>query len=174
MRRSIFSGESGFFLSVVVLIISLIFTVNCARQKNEGPYRANANPREEIQAAVRQAQENEQHILLVFGANWCPWCRALHQLMEKNREVHSYLNQYYQVVLVDVGRRDRNMDLDSLYGHPTKLGLPALVVLDEDGELLTLQETGKFEIQSDEVKGHDPGKFLSFLDQWHHPLLGEK
>ena len=156
------------------VIVLLILTAKYIGKKTEGPYRADGKPGMEIQAALEQAQQKGQHLLVVFGANWCPWCRALHHLMEENREVHEYLKQNYQVVLVDVGRRDRNMELDSLYGHPVKLGLPALVLLDERGELLTLQETGVFEFSSRESKAHDPEKFLNFLKRWQHPLPEEK
>ncbi len=172
MKKFVFAQKP--ILWAIGAIFILMFTVHCTREQADGPYRADANPREEIRAAIQQAKEAWQHILLVFGANWCPWCRALHHLMEENQEVHSYLNQNYRVVLVDVGRRDRNMDLDSRYGNPVKLGLPALVVLDEHGELLTLQETGTFEIKSDKGKGHDPEKFLGFLEKWRHPLPDEK
>ena len=40
---------------------------------------------------------------------------------------------------------DRNADVDQRYGHPTRFGLPALVVLDSDGKQLTTQDTGKLE-----------------------------
>ena len=158
----------------LVLLGWLSLNGKAALPEQEGPYDPRANARAEIAKAIDRAQQDNKHILLVFGANWCPWCRALHHLFESNSEVRDYLNKYYEVVLVDVGRGDKNLDLDSLYAHPIKLGLPALVVLNEKGELLRVQETGSLERKDTEEKGHDPRRVLAFLKKMKHPVEGEK
>jgi len=73
--------------------------------------------------------------------------------------------------MVDLGRRDKNMDVDSLYGQPNKLGIPALVVLDQNGNQLCLQETGSMEMPKEQGKGHVPAKVLNFLRQWKPPQV---
>jgi hypothetical protein len=49
-----------------------------------------------------------------------------------------------------------------VYGNPTRLGLPVLVVLDADGRQLTTQSTGDLE----KGNAHDPAKVLAFLKKW--------
>ncbi len=130
-------------------------------------YDAKTDAEADIRKAISKAQSDNKRVLLVFGANWCPWCQALHQLFEENKEVHSFLADNYEVVLVDLGRRDRNMDVDARYGNPNKLGLPAVVVLDKDGIQIHSQETGSLEFPKDHAqKGHDPAKVLHFLRGW--------
>ncbi len=166
-------GRKALFLA---MFVSLMFgeAGGVAALEQSGPYDPKADARAEIAQAVSRAQKESKHVLLVFGANWCPWCRALDQLFENNAEVEEYLNKNYELVLVDVGRGDKNLDLDSLYAHPIKLGLPALVVLDEKGALLHLQETGSLERKNSKEKGHDPERVLNFLRKWKHPVAEEQ
>ncbi len=156
-------------VSVILLVFFMvILTAGAPKGKNQGPFDPNANARNQIEAAVHRAALQHQNVLLVFGANWCPWCRALEHLFLNNEQIHHYLQENYQLVLVDVGKGNKNLDLDSLYHHPVKMGLPALVVLDDQGNLLHLQETGVLETGNKEIKGHDPHKVLGFLEKWKH------
>ncbi|MFZ0389325.1 MAG: thioredoxin family protein [Calditrichia bacterium] len=152
-----------FFLFLILVALPVFAGGSGHTDNPDGPYDESANAREEITAAVQKAQENNQHVLLVFGANWCPWCRALHNLFTENKQIRQLLDTNFQVVLVDIGRKDKNMDVDSLYGNPVKMGVPALVVLNSAGEQVALQETGSLEWQNTGEKGHDPKKVAAFL-----------
>ncbi len=130
-------------------------------------YDAEADAEADIRNAISKAQRDNKRVLLIFGANWCPWCQALHQLLENNKEILSFMSDNYEVVLVDLGKRDRNMEIDARYGSPNKLGLPAIVVLEKDGTQLHSQETGSLEFPKDHSqKGHDPAKVMHFLRGW--------
>ncbi|GAB4335808.1 MAG: hypothetical protein Kow0037_16270 [Calditrichia bacterium] len=131
-----------------------------------GPYNPNADARAEIAAALNAAKNNHQQVLLVFGANWCPWCRVIHKMFKENAEIAKLLKKHFQVVSVDIGRKDKNLDLNEKYGNPIKNGIPVLVVLNADGKLLTIQETGSLEKNEGDNKGHDPQKILAFLKQF--------
>lgn len=172
--EKILSGLGVYPVFALVLISALLFWQIPVAAAEKGPYDPNTDIRLKINQAVEVAQKADQHILLVFGANWCPWCRALHQLFQSNKKVHRYLEENYQLVLVDIGRRDNNMEIDSIYGNPTQYGIPALVVLDETGKELTVQETGSLETKDTSEKGHSPDKVLGFLRRWDHPLESEK
>lgn len=41
------------------------------------PYDETADAEQEIAAAVAAARGDGKRVLLVFGANWCSWCRRL-------------------------------------------------------------------------------------------------
>mgnify|MGYP001549810212 CR=1 FL=1 len=104
-------------------------------------------------------------VLVMFGANWCVWCHRLHATFAGDARVAAALKAGYEVVLIDVNTRHgdkRNADVDARYGHPTKEGLPVLVVLDAAGKQLTTQETGALE----EGAGHSPAKVVAFLEKW--------
>ncbi len=129
-------------------------------------YDTHADGKEQISAALTKASQENKHVLLMFGANWCIWCHRLHATLEKNPEVARTLNANYELVLIDVNRKHgtpRNADVDAQYGNPTKLGLPVLVVLDATGKQLTTQDTGALE---DGKSAHDPEKVIAFLKKW--------
>jgi hypothetical protein len=71
------------------------------------------------------------------------------------------LKNDFAVVLVDVNK-EHNKVVDTKYGHPTRFGLPVIVVLDADGKMLTTQDTGKLE----EGDHHSPEKVMAFLKEW--------
>ncbi|MFZ5518617.1 MAG: thioredoxin family protein [Candidatus Zhuqueibacterota bacterium] len=131
-------------------------------------YDEKANARDDIKKAIVQAQKEGKRILLKFGGNWCPWCRRLHALFQENETIRTCLGSNFVLVLVDVGHRDKNADLNEKYGRPWSLGLPALVVLEKDGAMLHVQETGSLEFtpEDGEGKGHHPERVLHFLKTW--------
>lgn len=126
------------------------------------PYDETADARAQIDAAVAASAQDGKRTLLVFGANWCPWCRRLDYLMKHDAPVMAALGASYHLVHVNVGPRhsDTNAAIDQAYGHPMQNGLPVLVVLDAQGHVEHTQETGALE----EGDHHDPAKVLAFLE----------
>jgi thioredoxin-related protein len=124
-------------------------------------YDESADGSKQIGDALALARKDGRHVLLQFGANWCSWCHKLHKLYQTDPEIAKILKQNYVVVMVDVNK-EHNKEVDTKYGHPTRLGLPVIVILDADGKILTTQDSGKLE-QGDH---HDPRKVIAFLQQW--------
>ena len=119
----------------------------------------------QIISALTQARAENKNVLLMFGANWCIWCRRLHHTFETNEQVARTLNKNYVLVLIDVNMRHgfkRNADVNDRYGNPIHEGLPVLVVLDGKGKQLTTQESGVLE----DGEGHSPAKVDAFLLKW--------
>jgi len=120
----------------------------------------------QVNAALTQATADHKNVLLMFGANWCIWCRRLHHTFETDAAVAKALGDNYELVLIDSNWRHgikRNADINERYGNPLKEGLPVLVVLDATGKQLFTQESGALEDGKD---GHDPKKVLAFLEKW--------
>ena len=115
----------------------------------------------QIAEALITAKKENKRVLLQFGANWCGWCHLLHDLFKCDEAISQRLKSDYVVVLIDVNQ-GHNKTVDAKYGHPTRFGLPAVVVLDADGKQLTTKNTAELE----DGKKHDPGKVLAFLEQW--------
>ncbi|MFI4865861.1 MAG: thioredoxin family protein [Steroidobacterales bacterium] len=70
--------------------------------------------------SIVAARADHNDVLLVFGANWCPDCRELGKAL--NGSSHALISGHFQVVKVDVGRFDKNLDLANQYGNPIKMG----------------------------------------------------
>ncbi len=138
----------------------------------EKVYDEQADAGAEIRAALERAKVNHTRVLIQWGANWCGWCKLLHKLCQENRDIRTTLRNEYEVVLVDIGRWDKNVDLSERYGATLKAsGVPFLTVLDSDGEVIVNQESGSLEAGNDPVPSHDPAKVLRFLTEHQAPAI---
>lgn len=139
--------------------------------KKERPaiYDEKADAKAEIAAALARAKKENRRVLIQWGANWCGWCHLLHSTFKSDQSIKKELLYEYDLVLVDIGRFDKNMDLAGEYKADIKSGVPYLTVLDADGKPIANQETGSLELPakegSKEYSGHDPAKVLAFLKQ---------
>lgn len=123
-------------------------------------YDTKADAKSQIAEALRKAKYDNQRVLLMFGGNWCGWCHKLHEVFKKDKDIARTLLYEYRLVMIDIGRFDKNMDIAEKYGADLKKGgAPFLTVLDADGKLIANQETGPLE-SGDK---HDNAKVLEFL-----------
>lgn len=106
------------------------------------PYDEKADANADVERALAAAKASGTPVLVIFGANWCPDCRALDKALNsgKNAEL---VGREFKVVKVDVGQFDRNLDLAARYGNPVKKGIPAAVVLSPQGEVLCATRLGE-------------------------------
>jgi thiol:disulfide interchange protein len=131
-------------------------------------YDVHANGAAQVAAAVSQAAAEHKRVILVFGANWCIWCRRLHSTFAGDPGVATALKKDFVVVRIDVNTRNgvkRNADVNARYGNPIEHGIPMLVVLDSGGKQLTTKDSGDLE----EGDAHSPAKITAFLASWAPP-----
>ena len=106
-------------------------------------YPEDADARSEIAKAVRAARLSHKRIILMFGNNFCTNCDALEEAF-KNPEIAPTFNQFYELVHINIGGLDKNLDVAKQYGVPLPRGFPAVAVLGSDGELVFSQKRGEF------------------------------
>jgi thiol:disulfide interchange protein len=138
------------------------------KKKRKAIYDESAVASEQIAAAIAKASRENRRVLIQWGANWCGWCHLLHDLCAGDKDLKRKLSYEYDVVLVDIGRWDKNVDLAERYGADIKnQGVPYLTVLDGSGEVVANQEPGSLE---DGTK-HHPAKVMAFLEKHQAPYL---
>jgi len=123
--------------------LALVILAGVTIAAEQPPYDEQADAHQQIAAAIAEASKAQKNIVLVFGANWCGDCRALNAQMHKD-ELAAIIASNYEVVKVDVGRFDKNRDIGEKYHMPLKHGIPALAVLDSNGNLLYAMDQGQF------------------------------
>ena len=162
MRRSRFPRRVLGALALAVCVGLSAAPATLAQDEAPRVYDETADARADIAAAVAKAAKDNKRVLLVYGGNWCHWCVKLDGLFEENREIARKILYEYEVVKIDVGQFDRNLDIVEKYGSKIRSGVPYLTILDGDGEVVTHQETGALE------KGdrHDPAVVRTFLEKW--------
>ena len=99
--------------------------------------------------------------LLDFGANWCPDCLVLAKLLE-DKSVKPFLEANFHLVKVNIGSRDMNLDIAQEYGNPIEKGIPAVVVLEPQGRILTTTKGGELA----NARTATPEEILAHLKQW--------
>jgi hypothetical protein len=117
--------------------------------------------RAQIQQAVTGASKSHKNILLVFGADWCYDCHVLEKAFHRS-DIAAVLNPNFQVVDIDIGNGDRNLDIAAQYQVPLNRGVPAIAILDSKGSLLFSQKNGEWE----RARALGPEDLLSLLKQW--------
>jgi thiol-disulfide isomerase/thioredoxin len=98
------------------------------------PYDPGANAKADVAAAAAKARAAHKLLLIDLGGAWCGDCRVLAGVM-RLPEVAAFVDAHYVVVAVDVGRMNRNLDIPTRYGVKHLDGVPALLVVDNRGQL---------------------------------------
>lgn len=124
-------------------------------------YVPGLNAHAEIAQALKLAAQQHKRVLVVFGANWCYDCHVL-DLAFHRPDVAAVLGPNFEVVHVDVGEYDKNLDIMQQFQVPKERGIPAIAVLGSDGKLLYSQKGGEFE----KARSLSPEDVLAFLNQW--------
>jgi thioredoxin 1 len=127
----------------------------------QGPrhiYSDSADAKVEIQQALTKARQEHKRVILDFGGNWCGDCQVLDIYFHDPSNVH-LLNQYYELVDVNIGEYNRNLDVAQKYGIPLQKGVPALVVLSPAGRVVYAQTHGEFE-KMQSMESRDVTEFL--------------
>jgi protein disulfide-isomerase len=120
------------------LALSLAAGIAAAADK---PYDEAADAKAQIAAALRDAAAAHEPVLLIFGANWCPDCRALDHALKTGRNAE--LMGKFKLVKIDVGHFDHNVDVSTAYGDATKKGIPSAVIVSPDNRILFMTKAGE-------------------------------
>ena len=115
----------------------------------------------DLTAALKVAAAQNKRVILDFGGNWCTDCHVLDIYMHDaaNRPI---LDSSFVVVHINIGERDRNLDLAARYDVPLNKGVPALAILDRQGKLLYSQKAGEFEA----MRHMESSSVTEFLTRW--------
>jgi thioredoxin-related protein len=124
-------------------------------------YSATANAKTEIASALNKAKTENKRVILVFGGNWCFDCHILDAAF-KDAQIAPIVNANYEIVHVDIGQYDHNLDLAKQYNVNIKGGVPALAVLDPAGKVLFSDKGGEFE----SARSMSRADVVSFLNKW--------
>jgi len=100
------------------------------------PYDEMANADAAVDAAFVRAKASGKRVLVDLGGNWCPDCRILAGVMALP-EVKPFLEKHFEIVSVDVGRFDRNLQIPVRFRIAKLGGVPWLVIAKPDGTVLT-------------------------------------
>jgi thiol-disulfide isomerase/thioredoxin len=127
------------------------------------PYDEGADAQAAVAKARARARAGHKLLLIDLGGNWCPDCRILAGTIELP-EVSAFVHRHYELVTVDVGRFDKNLDVPAHYGITRRLeGVPSLLVVDPRSDRLL--NAGRVAALAD-ARSLTPQALADWLAQW--------
>lgn len=125
-------------------------------------YDVNANPVKQFEDALVKAKQENKHVILQIGGNWCSWCIKFHNFYKEDAELDSMVNANYVVINVNYNPKN-DMTLFTKLKFPQRFGFPVLVVTDANGNLLHTQNSWYLE---DGRTSYNRKKVKSFFKNW--------
>jgi thioredoxin 1 len=141
------------FLSAAAQALSLAFAA-------ADPYPPVANAAADLQRARERARSSSKLLMVVFGGNWCPDCRSLHEKLHQS-PVREYVEQRFEIVNVNIGDMDANLEIAKQLGVSLKKGVPAAAFFAPDGAPVGITNQGELE----PARQYDAKQILTFLRQ---------
>lgn len=99
------------------------------------PFEQFRNANLDVDRALAAARADGKTVALVLGGNWCHDSRGLAGRLEQPR-FQALLDRGFHLVYVDVGRRNRNLDVARRFGVDEVKGTPTVIFVSPNGETL--------------------------------------
>ena len=155
------------FLAIVAVLFALTANAQKALKK---VYNENINPIEQIDQAVSNAKSEGKFVICQVGGNWCPWCLKFADFIEKDTTISKIIADNFEYIHVNYNPRKSQGEEKLAQGRALmkrlnnagRFGYPVFVVLDEEGRILHIQDSGLLE----EGEGYNQKKVLSFFKNW--------
>jgi thiol:disulfide interchange protein len=126
------------------------------------PFDETANADAALAAAFARAKAVHKRVLIDLGGNWCADCLILSGVMDLPK-MRRFLAAHYVVIVVDVGRFNKNLQVPARFGITERLvGVPAVLIADPDGTLVNKDHI----FALDDARSMAPQAIADWLAQW--------
>ncbi len=102
------------------------------------PYNGTEISNAQLEKFISASLNQEKLPMVILGANWCADAQCLEAIMQLP-SVAQFIAKHYEVIRVDLGEYDINMDLIKYLGMPSQEGIPRVFILDLQGEPINLE-----------------------------------
>ena len=128
-------------------------------------YDEDINPLTQIDEALAKARRSGKFVICQVGGNWCPWCLRFADFITNDSAINSVIEQNFVYIHVNYHPRkagEVGKALMKRLNNAGRFGFPVLVVLDEQGRIIHIQDSGLLE----EDKSYNQKKVLNFFQNW--------
>jgi thioredoxin-related protein len=156
---------------IILLLLTVISALNVNAQNSlKKVYNEDINPIEQIDQAVAKAKSEGKFVICQVGGNWCPWCLLFADFISNDTTISKMIDDNFVYIHVNYNpRKSKDAEKAELakklmerLNRPARFGFPVFVVLDEEGKVIHIQDSGLLE----EGKGYNQEKVLSFFKNW--------
>lgn len=149
----------------LMLFFALLPVAAGAQDGMKKVYDEQVNQLTQIDQAVKQAKADGKFVVCQVGGNWCPWCLRFADYITNDSTISSVIEQNFVYIHVNYHPRkagEVGKALMKRLNNAGRFGFPVLVVLDEQGNILHMQDSGYLE----EDKSYNQEKVLRFFKNW--------
>ena len=107
------------------------------------PYNGTEVSNAQLEKFISASLNQEKLPVVILGANWCADAQCLEAIMQLP-SVAQFIAEHYEVIHIDLGEYDINMDLIKYLGMPSQEGIPRVFILDLQGEPINLETNDKW------------------------------
>jgi thiol-disulfide isomerase/thioredoxin len=129
------------------------------------PYNLQADAKAEVDAALARAKHSGKRVIVDLGGNWCGDCRVFAGILAVP-EVKKFVDAHFEVVLVNVGRYDTNLDIPARWGIDKLAAAPTTLIVSPQGKLLNKDDT----IALRDARAMTPQAVVDWLAHWAAPV----
>jgi thioredoxin-related protein len=155
---------------VIALSVVLLSQVVCAQTKMKKFYDSKINPLEQIDNAVVKAKSEGKFVICQVGGNWCPWCLKFADFISNDPTISNVIAANFEYIHVNYSPRksqgaeklEQGKALMKRLNNAGRFGFPVLVVLDGEGKVIHIQDSGLLE----EGESYNQKKVLDFFKGW--------
>lgn len=155
---------------VMALSVVLLSQAVCAQTKLKKVYDSKINPLEQIDNAVVKAKSEGKFVICQVGGNWCPWCLKFADFISNDTTISNVIAANFEYIHVNYSPRksqgaeklEQGKALMKRLNNAGRFGFPVLVVLDGEGKVIHIQDSGLLE----EGESYNQKKVLDFFKDW--------
>jgi len=154
----------------LIALMVVYSVVNAQDLSKFNLYSPTENAKNAIEKNVKLAKSSKKHVFVQIGGNWCIWCYRFNDMVTKDASIDSLIQANYVVYHLNYSKENKNEALLAKYGYPQRFGFPVFLILDGNGKLLHIQNSGYLE----KDKGYDREKVFGFFSDWSPSALDPK
>jgi len=155
---------------VITLIVVLVTLLANAQTGLKKVYNEDIDPIEQIDQAIVRAKFEGKFVICQVGGNWCPWCLRFADFIVNDTTISKVINENFAYIHVNYNPRKSGDEtqqqqataLMKRLNNCGRFGFPVLVVLDEDGKVIHIQDSSFLE----EGQSYNQKKVLRFFKNW--------
>lgn len=160
--------KKSFLTLLATLLIGFAASAQTALEK---VYDETLDQNEQIDQAVAKAKAEGKFVICQVGGNWCPWCLKFWAYINENESIAKIVKDNFVYVHIDYtpksfktdeARKQRTLKAMERLGKANRFGFPVMVVLDENGKVIHIQDSSYLE----EGDGYNEKKVSSFFKHW--------
>ena len=156
---------------MLVVLLTVLFSLSSNAQTGmKKVYNEDINPIDQINQAIVKAKSEGKFVICQMGGNWCPWCLRFADFIINDSTISKVIDENFEYIHVNYNPRksqgveklEQGKALMKRLNNAGRFGFPVLVVLDEEGKVIHIQDSGLLE----EGEGYNQKKVLGFFKGW--------